>query len=290
MIYLQTNNHHDRKRRAQIVTGVFLIIIIIIIALIQLFLPHLFPAIAMIVASPFWRAEFAIESGALKSPQSLLAENESLKLQLQDADARLLTIHAIEQENIDLKAFFGRNVNVSSTSSDESSSSLAYSSFIRMVSATKLGGRILSPVLMGPGIGAYDELIIDGGSDMNFEIGDKVYIVGDILIGSISDVLPKTSKVSLLSSPGNILGVLVGPYNVSATAVGRGGGQYFAQVPRTAKITEGDFVIIPSIDDRPFGVISAVENDPTQSFETVLFAAPLNPYEIRWVFVDGNGK
>ncbi|MEK9177500.1 MAG: rod shape-determining protein MreC, partial [Patescibacteria group bacterium] len=112
------------------------------------------------------------------------------------------------------------------------------------------------------------------------------YAPGDVLIGAISDVLPETSKVSLFSSSGNILYVLIGPSNAPATAVGRGGGQYTAQLPRAVKISAGDFVIVPSIDDKPFGIVSAVESDSAQSFEIILFASPVNIYQLRWVLVE----
>lgn len=262
MIYLQQNNH-ARKARIRIIAGISAFFAVIII-LVQILFPHFFSAIITSVIRPFWRTEFSIESGSLKSPQVLLTENESLKLQLEEANIRLQTIQAIEIENTELKSFFGRNTNATSTRNK----------------------RILAPVLVRPGMGIYNELIIDGGKDMSFAVGDKVYATGDILIGSISGVLGETSKISLLSSPGNILNVLIGPSNISATAIGRGGGQYYAELPRTVKVSTGDFVIIPSIDDKPFGIVSVVESDPAQSFETILFAPPINIYQLRWVLVE----
>lgn len=263
MIYLQQNNHAKRNRK-RIIAGIFAFLVAIVI-LIQIFFSHFFPALITSVARPFWRAEFSVASGSLESPQSLLADNENLKIQLEEANLRLRTIQAIELENAELKSFFGKNINATSTMKNQ---------------------RILAPVLVRPGIGIYDELIIDGGKNLGFIIDDKVYAPGDVLIGAISDVLPETSKVSLFSSSGNILYVLIGPSNAPATAVGRGGGQYTAQLPRAVKISAGDFVIVPSIDDKPFGIVSAVESDSAQSFEIILFASPVNIYQLRWVLVE----
>lgn len=271
MIYLQQNNH-ARKNRTRIIVGVSVSLAVIII-LVQFFFPHLAGAVITSVIRPFWRTEFSIGSGSLWSPQALLVENENLKLKLEEASVRLQTIQAIEIENAELKAFFGRNVNATSTSD-------------KILDPSKLNKRVLAPVLVRPGVGVYDELIIDGGKDLGFNVGNKVYASGDVLVGSISDVLSKTSKVSLLSSPGNILNVLIGPSNNSAMAIGRGGGQYSAELPRNIKVSAGDFVIVPSINDKPFGIVSAIESDPTQSFETVLFAPPINIYQLRWVLVE----
>ena len=263
MIYLQQNNR-VRKTKVRIIVSVSAVFVIAII-LVQIFFPHFFPALATSIARPFWRTEFSIGSGSLKSPLLLLAENENLKIQLEEANVRLRTIRAIEMENMELKSFFGKNMNATSTMKDR---------------------KILAPVLIRPGVGIYDELIIDGGKNLGFIINDKIYAPGNVLIGAISDVLPETSKVSLFSSSGNIINVLIGPSNASAMAVGRGGGQYSAELPRTVKISAGDFVIVPAIDDKPFGIVSAVESDPAQSLETILLAPPVNIYQLRWVLVE----
>jgi hypothetical protein len=49
---------------------------------------------------------------------------------------------------------------------------------------------------------------------------------------------------------------------------------------------KGDYVLSPSLGDRPFGVVVSVEADPAQPFETVLIAAPVNIFGLRWVLVD----
>jgi cell shape-determining protein MreC len=257
--------------------------IVIIVILVQSLIPHFFPAFFTMFARPFWRAKFSLESGSFKSPPELLAENENLKLELDNAEVRLKTIQAVENENAELKSFFGRNDGAISTSTN--ATSFNFITLQKIMSSSKRNKRVLAPVLVHPPASAYDEFIIDGGSDMSFAVGDKVYASGNVLIGSISDVLAQTSKVTLLSSPGNIINVLIGGLNVPAAGVGRGGGQYFAELPRTAKISAGDFVIAPSVNDKPFGVVSAVISDPARAFETVLFAPAVNLYQLRWVLV-----
>ena len=120
---------------------------------------------------------------------------------------------------------------------------------------------------------------------MGLAAGDKVYASESVLIGSISEVLGSTSRVKLYSSPGESYQVLVGSSSVVATALGRGGGQYSAELPRVVVVSEGDFVIAPSLFDKPFGIVSGVISDPAQPFITVLFAPPVNVFQERWVLV-----
>jgi len=146
-------------------------------------------------------------------------------------------------------------------------------------------GRILAAVLVRPPQAAYDELLIDIGADHGITPGSRVYAPGNILIGSTTDIFGQTSKVELFSSSGNTYSVLIGPSRIPATAVGRGGGQYQAEVPQASKINQGDTVSDSSISDAPFGIVSSVLANPADPFETVLFAPPVNIYQLRWVLV-----
>jgi len=220
----------------------------------------------------------------MQSAESLLAQNESLKEQLKDAQIRLQTIGAIEEENKLLKSFFG--VKTEPFVAENSTSTISFNIFEHMLNSSMKGKRVLAPVLIRPSEGYYDELVIDGGKDMNFNIGDKVYAVGNVLIGTISDIQSQTSKVFLFSRPDNSLSVLIGKDNNPATAVGRGGGQFSAEIPYSVKVEKGDFVIVPSIDDKPFGIVSEVERDPAKSFGTVYFASTVNIYSLRFVLVE----
>jgi len=92
----------------------------------------------------------------------------------------------------------------------------------------------------------------------------------------------------LFSSPGEKYQVMIGSSHAPISAVGRGGGQYQAQISRDAHVSEGDIVNSPGLNDAPFGIVTAVLSDPAQPFQTVLFAPPVNVYQLRWVLVDRN--
>ena len=257
MTYLQV--HKSRvSLPARVVVGITIVVLLLGGAT-QFFRPSFFPAVMTTLVRPFWRAQLALQLGSMRTPEGLLAENQYLQRELDDAKVRLDTIKSVETEHLELKSLMGR------------ASTTPY---------------ILAAVLKHPPSAAYDELIIDAGNDAGFSVGNNVYAVGDVPIGRISQVLGQTSTVHLFSSPRETYSVLIGPSHSSATAVGRGGGQYSAELPRDIKVSQGDFVTIPSLNAKPFGVVTSVLADPAQTFQTILFAPPVNLFELRWVLVD----
>ncbi len=280
MTYLQT--HKRPYQRLKQTISLIVVFIILIIIVIQLTLPHVFPGLFTAIARPFWRTEFSIESGSLDAPEALLQEKESLLRKLSEAQVRIDTIQAIEQENAELKVLLGREPAASALASASTTPTYSKTS----TEAGKQG--ILAAVLKRPPFAAYDELIIDIGVDHELATTSLVYIPGDVLIGRVIDVLGTTAKVKLFSSSGESYSVFIGPTHSVATAVGRGGGQYEAQVSSDTVVEEGDFVLSSFLNDKPFGVVRAVLLDPTQPFKTILFAPPVNIYQLRWVLVKNN--
>jgi cell shape-determining protein MreC len=257
MTYLEAR----KNRVPSIVSGIALAcgIVVVFGSVMQFFRPSFFPAMVTTLVRPFWRAELSLKLGSMRTPGELLQDNQFLERKLDDANVRLKTIQSVLTENAELKALMGR------------ASTTPY---------------ILAAVLKHPPTAGYDELIIDAGDDAGFSVGNNVYAVGDVLIGRVAEAQSQTSKVRLYSSPGERYSVLIGPDHSPATAVGRGGGQYEAELPRDIKVSAGDFVLDLSLNDRPFGVVISVLSDPAQPFEKVLFAPPVNIYELRWVLVD----
>ena len=263
MTYLQPHRRPYQTRArfvAVLITGIFLIGLAI-----QIFFPHFFAGIMTTIAKPFWRTQFSLLSGSMDTPASLLAQNEELKRQLAEMHIQFATVASVEEENTALKAFFNRESIASSTRSDS---------------------RVLAAVLRRPPLTPYDELIIDIGTDFKLSTSTLVYAPGNVLIGRLVDVLGTTAKVKLFSSHGEHFEVLIGSANTPAKAIGRGGGQYEAQISRGTTIAEGDFVSSPLLNDRAFGIVQSVISDPTQAFVTVLFSSSVNVYELRWVVVE----
>lgn len=262
MTYLQARNNsgQNQLRRILLVAGVLLVLIL---GGVLYFAPHVISAFMTTLARPFWRVESSIEMGSLRSRESLLIENEYLKRELEAADVRLLTVGAVEMENAELKAGMGR------------ASSTPYT---------------LAAVLKHPPQAPYDELVIDIGQDFGLKEGNLVYAAGMVPIGKVVEIFGETSKIRLFSSPEERYEVEIGSGRSAATAIGRGGGQYEAQLPRDIKISEGDLVVVPAISTKPFAIVSAVLSDPVEPFQTILFAPPVGIYGLHWVWVDSNHK
>jgi cell shape-determining protein MreC len=258
MTYLEARKRPGMKG-IRVASGIGAAVVLIFAAL-QFWMPHFLPSLFTTVARPFWRAQFSLMNGSMQSPEYLLKENADLKQQVADLEVREQTVQATLDENVELKLLLGR------------------------ASTTP---HILAAVLERPPYSPYDQLIIDAGADHGFAVGNRVYAAGGVLIGQISDVLGQTSKVRLYSSPGNTLQVTVGPDHIPTTASGRGGGQYEADLPRDVKVAEGDYVQAPLFNDSTFGIVTAVLSDPTRPFEKILFAPPVNMFQLRWVMVEG---
>ena len=316
MMYIKTSKRPGEKRNRTITmigSG-----IVIVIVLIQLFVPHFLSALFTTIARPFWRIEFSVSSGSLDSPAALLAQNQALKIKLQTVMLEDVGADFVRAQNQEIMSLFGRSssVNISNTSSTNSNLLLSSTSNIFSTSTTSTSSpasslilttgspvdhfnlsnlvnpnnQVLAAILVKPPLAPYDELIIDAGADQGIAVGAKVYAPGNILIGTTTDVLSETSKVTLLSSPGEKYPVIIGANHVSADAIGRGGGQYEAEVPQATQIAIGDLVSDANIADGTFGKVISILNNPADPFETILFSAPVNIYQLRFVLVDSSNS
>ena len=259
MTYLRPNKSPWRgpARTIGFIAGVFVLFII----LIQIFSPHTFSGMMTAFARPFWRANFAIQNGALRSPEQLLKENAGLQVEI-DGLKQLVSsssISSILSENEELRAMFHR------------ASSTPYT---------------LAAVLARPLFMPYDEIIIDLGTIDGISTTTRVYAPGNILIGRVREALSQTAKVELLTTPGGKYNVLIGASHIPATALGIGGGQYRAEVPHGTALQVGDMVSDSSANDGPLGTITSIVTDPADPFDTILFAPDVNVYQLRWVLVD----
>ena len=273
MTYLQPHRR-PYQRLARIIASI-IGIVVLVCAIIIVFAPHAFSALFTTIARPFWRIDFSIDSGSLSSPERLLAENERLRIELEELKASEGATSFIMAENEELKILLGR-----APSTTQSTSSISSS-----LSELPADGAILAAVLKKPPAAPYDLIIIDAGHDRGISTSSMVYAAGRVLIGRVVDVTGETAKVKLFSSPGEKYDVLIGASRIPAVAVGRGGGHYEAQVSRESGVKEGDYVASPGMNDGPFGTVTTIASDAAQPFQTVYFSSSVNIYELRWVVV-----
>lgn len=238
-------------------------IIIAVVFLVQYLFPYFFPVMFSAFARPFWRQEFAVNIGAYRSPTDLVAENESLRLELFNLKNSYSgsSIEFLESENRELLSMLGR----------ASTSERHYK---------------LASVLSRPPLLPYDTLIIDVGWQDGIASTSLVYASDKYLIGNIVEILPHTSKVLLFTSAGESRNVYVGKKHLAAIAYGRGGGQYEIDLPHGSDVLVGDLVSDGSLYDRAFGIVESIVTDPSNPFEKLLVVPPVNIFDTRFVFVD----
>lgn len=144
---------------------------------------------------------------------------------------------------------------------------------------------ILAYIVKKPPQTAYDSYIVDIGTN-DVQIGDKVYALGNVLIGEIYEVNSGFAKVKLYSTQGEKYSVSIGKDNIHASAIGVGGGAFETVLPKDVKIVVGDIVTVPDKEISVFGIVRDVTVDPARSFSTILFSQPVNIYELKWVQIN----
>lgn len=194
------------------------------------------------------------------SKKSLLKENENLKNQILQSEADRANYSSVVNENIKLKEILGRK--------NENSKF------------------ILAGILSQANQSLYGTLIIDLGESDGVKVGSRVFALGNIPIGRIAEVYPKTSKVVLYSGSGEKTEVVVSGRDTFVQAVGRGGGNFELAMPRDFVIAKGAEVDLPGIHNYIFGVVEDIISDPRDSFQKALLVSPVNISELKFVQIE----
>ena len=147
--------------------------------------------------------------------------------------------------------------------------------------------RIMAGVIARPNQLPYDVLLIDQGSRDGVLEGSPVYIGNQTVIGFVSEVLQRSSVVTLVTTPGFTSTVFVFGPDIYTNAVGQGGGKVRVGVPQGIALEVGDLVVLPAVTSGIYGDISYIETSPTQP-EQYGFVSPEIPLQsIRFVAVGG---
>lgn len=187
---------------------------------------------------------------------SLVAENEGLRNKLVGFQTKLLENDRLVKENAELKLLLGRK------------------------EKEKL---LLANVMAKPDQSPYDTIILDVGNNYDVEVGDKVLVSGSTIIGEIKEVGAKASKAVLLTSYGEESGGTVFGKNISLKLVGRGGGNFIAELPRGVSIERGEQIISDGIFPHTLGIVDSIFSDARSPFQGILVKSPVNVQTLRFV-------
>jgi cell shape-determining protein MreC len=266
MTYLKRTNVNAQRSR---VTTLFISALIGGLFLIHYVFPGAYAGLFYPVTSVFWNSEtgtlgfFSHMAKLVVSKYSLVKENERLTQEIATRDTSALLVDSLKDENESLKASLGR---------------------------TGKGNDILGVVLSRPPVSVYDTLVIDIGRADGLQVGNKVYAEGDTLVGDIIEVYDHQAKVSLFSTPGRQISIVVGKTNISAQATGRGLGNFMIHLPVEVGVQENDIILLPQIRPHTFGIVEKILVDSSDSLQTTLFKSPVNINSLRFVEVDRNSK
>jgi len=254
-------NYHSRdKKKGKFKT--FAILILVIILFYSGIVKTFFGMFGFLFY-PVWSIENNVSENYLnpfsflEGKKQLLIENKILQEKNDKTNVLIANNSLLLKENVELKEILGR-----SKSPDDF---------------------VLASVLNSPNISEYDSLIIDAGKKTGIKKKDKVYAWGNILIGEVSEVSKKTSKIKLYSSSGEEIKVLIGLYNLKATALGKGAGNFQVKVPRGSYVRVGDSISSVGLNAPVFGFVEEIESDIRDSFKTIFFKSPINLFELKWV-------
>ena len=257
---LRSSNFEERRKNARkrvLYAGIVIVILLLILATT--------PArvILFSVAEPVWKAENFIANSHFfeyfRSKQTLIDERVAMEQKLFLAGDLMAVNQTLQAENDSLKDLLGRK-------------------------DVKLK-TVLAAILVKPPQTPYDMLTVDVGANNNVKVGDKVMANDNVYIGDVTEVFPNSAKVSLYSTPGRKLSVMLGANSASVEAVGMGGGNFSIFLPREVEIKEGDVIVIPSVTTNVFGIVEKVNFKDKDSFQTVLFKSPVNISELKFVEV-----
>ena len=201
---------------------------------------------------------FAGLTEGLRSKKVLVEENEALKEELRLLSLKLADWEELKRENNALKGI--------------------------QVEGDGVDQRVVAGVVARPSQTPYDTLLIDVGIDEDLDVGDTAY-AGSVAIGSVSEVLAHTAKVSLFSTVGMRTGVLVGKDQVPAEAVGRGSGNFSIIIPRDIEVVVGDSIRLPGIESNILGTVEVINADPNDAFKQLLFRSPASPYTLSTITI-----
>jgi len=204
-------------------------------------------------------SNFSNTGAFIYSKKFLLLENQDLKNQLLESASKIANYKTLEDENIKLKEILNRK--------------------------PETANLILASILGKSNQSIYNTLIIDMGSIAGVEKGQLVLALGNIPIGKVVEVFPKSSKVVLFSSPGESTEVVVGGGDVFMNIVGRGGGNFEMVMPRDFKIDAGAEVVLPGIYPYFVATVATIISDPRDSFSKALLVSPVNINELKFVEV-----
>lgn len=189
-------------------------------------------------------------------------EVSNLKEKNAELESRILSYQALQKENEELKSLLSH--------------------------APENKKYILASIISRPPQSPYDILIIDAGSDNGISNGMIATAYGNILIGYVQEVFSKTSKVKMVSFPKEETNIMIqsSENEISAIAVGKGGGNLEIKLPNSIEIKSGDRITTMGTYPLVLGAVERIEVSISEPFQKILFRLPANIQQLKYLMIE----
>src|SRR3990167_3977923 len=168
-------------------------------------------------------------SGFFSTRASLEAQNRSLTEELAQYEERAGAYEVVRSENEQLRAF------------------------VRLVESMSRDAQgVTAPVVSSVRTSPYGTFLIGAGAQDGIVRGSLVLTGGGFVVGKVTDMGAHTAVVSEIFAPGSAVEAQVGGAPISA--VGSGGGNARAKVPRALSFTISPPVTAPGLGQRAIGI------------------------------------
>jgi len=142
-------------------------------------------------------------------------------------------------------------------------------------------------VIAKPPITPYGTVTIDLGSASSVKIGNQA-IVGEYLVGFVSEVLNDRSTVKLYGEKDENTPILVGRNRLLLSGQGGGLGTFKARVANESKILVGENAWLSNVPNYPFGIVASINQSSADQYQDLTIKNPVNIFELSSVDIVSN--
>ena len=194
-----------------------------------------------------------------KDKNQLGEEIKKLALQKIELEKEILTSNYLRAENEELKSLLAKTNNKE---------------------------LVLASIISRPPQSPYDAIIVDAGAINGIELGMKAIAYSNIIIGHVTEVFPKISKITLISSPREETNVFIENAKVAAVSIGLGGGNMEIKIPSSIQVSSGDQIMTTGTFPFLVGITEKIEMNLSDPFQKILFRLPVNLQQMKYVTVE----
>lgn len=204
-------------------------------------------------------SERVFGSGFFSSRAQLAAQNRSLREQLAQYQERAAAHAVLQEENAELR---------------------------ELVHLVRSAEGVTAPLISSARSSPYGTFLIGAGASEGVARGNIVLTPGGFVIGEVSDVASHTALVREALAPLSKAEATI--RGVAVEVEGRGGGNGYAEAPRSLTIGKGDPVTVPAYAGRPIGVVGEVASSSASASQEIFIRIPASLPTLPYVYVSSS--